>query len=318
MSNYMLASAPGMLGPDGKPAGAYTRGLLRLREMRDGRHFYVLKEGAEYGDDPEHAFDLVASEMFAGPDDYSSKALADDDGGKPADTDTAKPHGQANARWDAVRAAIEVVGAKALAERLGVSERTVQAWAAGERQCADFERIEGAILGAALPGLGLAAKCEALPKALLLGQRFNTMAAIMLAPHFGRRVTLAAMLRMSLRALNLAIADRAPAGKSMAVFLARLGRLARQDIRLPKFEDGRRGDRVAIVALLSLIVGAPVPVVKSAEWCLALTEIVTGGDLERLDELHARPSGWLALAGEMARVLGQGVHEGRIEFLAAT
>jgi hypothetical protein len=53
-----------MLGPDGEPANGWTRGVLRPRSMRDGRHFYVLKEGAEYGDDPEHALDLVPAEMF--------------------------------------------------------------------------------------------------------------------------------------------------------------------------------------------------------------------------------------------------------------
>ena len=296
MKRYMLASAPAMLGPDGKPAGTGTRGVLRLRPMRDGRHFFVLKEGAEYGDDPEHAFDLVAGEMFS---DQSAPVAAEETG-----SNGARREHEADARWEAVRAAIEAVGAKAVAERLGVAKRTVRAWVADKNRPEDIAKIEAAILGAALAGLGLAVECKALPKALLAAQRFNTIAAIMLAPHFGGRPGLAGMLGMSQRALDLAIADRSPAGKPMAAFLARLGSLARQDIRLPKFEEGHRGNRVAITALLSLVVRARAPIAKPAEWCLALPEMVTGGNLERLSALDAHPSGWSALAGEMARVLG--------------
>jgi hypothetical protein len=91
--------------------------------MRDGRYFYVLKEGAEYGDDPEHAFDLVASEMFSDQNDRSAESEA-------TDFDAPKPQGEADARWDAVRAAIEVVGAGAVARRLAVAARTVRAWMA--------------------------------------------------------------------------------------------------------------------------------------------------------------------------------------------
>ena len=174
-----------------------------------------------------------------------------------------------------------------------------------EKNCPeDTAKIEAAIFGAALASLGLAAECKALAKSLLLAQRFNTMAAIMLRRTSAGDCRTGGDARHVAAGARSGVTDRSPAGKSMAAFLARLGTLVRQDIRLLKFEKGRRGDRVAITALLSLILGARAPITKPAEWCLALPEIVTGGNLERLDELDARPSGWTALTGEMARVSG--------------
>jgi hypothetical protein len=334
MDHFLLMGTPAMLGPDGEPAGGWTRGLLRPRPMRDGRHYYLLKERFGWGAGPDDGFDRGLAEMFEG--DPAAGAAEPE----PADDDT----------WDAIRAALGIIGIPEMVRR-GAARQTVQAWIAGERRPDDLMKVAPAVAAAACD-LGLAvagepapaeagdlAICGSLPAMLKRAHRFNAMAAIVIGAEHGGRAGLARALGISKSAVDRALktAREAACGEApgktaaslssastMTAFLARLGRHSRAEIRrrlingavaigakakLPTFPDGPRGDRVAIVALLSLICSAPAPVIKRAEWCLCLPEMIAavalpGAPEARPAELDAKPAGWLALMGEIARALG--------------
>ena len=318
MDHFLLMRSPAMLGPDGQPASGWTCGLLRSRPVCDGRHYYLLKERFGWGAGPDEGFDRGLVEMFEG--DPKPDAEPEPDLGDKA--------------WDdVIRPALAIVETADVAARSHVAERTVQAWVAGERRPEEPTTIATAVVAIARDlGLGSGdddlACCRALPAQLVRAHQFNAMAAVAIGARHGGLDGLAAALGISKAAVYREIGkgDDASATETKPVmtFLARLGRLARAEVRsrcvasaqatdrkpkLPMFEEGPPGDRVACVALLSLYCGAARPVIKPAEWSLGLPELVAemaspGAANARLAALDARPSGWLALMGAMARALG--------------
>jgi hypothetical protein len=290
MREYVRAGVPSMLGPDGRPAGAFTLGLLRPQAMRDGRRFYTLKEGASFGTEPDTAMSLIFPEWFEGDP-------AGPGEGREAATGP-------SLEWEPVRATLKIPGLAAMATKCGVAASTLKAWSAGDREpempVIDVRR---AVREATADILGRFYATASLDDALAAAHRFNRMVAALIGPD---NETLAERLFISKRTLEAAIGTKAPErAKPIGRFLGRLAALARVEVRKtiderdPKrglfrkdkplpFEIGRSGDRQACVALLSLLCGAKEPALLGPEECLDIPA--------RVAQLAApeAPERWLA------------------------
>jgi hypothetical protein len=261
MRSYLLHPTPSMLGPDGEPWGPFTRGVLRPRPMSDGRHWYVLKEGVAYGDDPEHAFDVVPGELIEG-DALASSTIGPDDPG--------------SVLWeDAIRPALKIVRVPAVAAWMGVSERAVRLWAGGYRfptrpllEVAQAVARAGYDQGLCAAGGDDIARCRNMPFTHAAAARFNAMAAAVLAARFGGRAALAERLGVSRQTVDRTIDERSKPVDQVADFLDHLGRLAREMLgaaavrridRSGDLDSGLCGARQVVAACLARICGVKSP-----------------------------------------------------------
>jgi hypothetical protein len=306
MSDYIRGGVPSMLGPDGKPAGAFTLGVLRSRAMRDGRRFYTLKEGPSFGTEPDTAMSLIFPEWFEGD---------------PAPEAAAGP----SLEWEPVRATLKIPGLAAVATRLGLADSTVEAWSAGEREPEmPVIEVRRAVREATADILGRFYATTSLDDTLVAAHRFNRMVAALIGPD---NEALAKRLFIAKRTFETAIGTKAPGrAKPIGGFLGRLGALARVEVRKtiderdPKrglfrkgkplpFETGRSGDRQACVALLSMVCGAKEPALLTPEECLGIpprvAALIEPEAPERwLADMDKGPAWrWLRWAGTVGRVL---------------
>jgi hypothetical protein len=281
LSSYAHHPIPEMLAPDGSRCGAYTRGVLRHRPIRDGEQWLVLKEAAVYGDNPRHAFSVPP------PDAVRQPNLADLDA--------------ASAVWEnAIKPALAVISPAAVARKMGLAARTARAWASGERQPEKLGEVARAIVAVAREaGLGLSSDehlraeeiCGELPGRVRAVQCFvSAMTAALAERRGGIRALARAMagegdtdLEPTVRRwFALARAERRPIG-DLNRFVTCLAKFSRAEIkklgRRIGTEPGPAGDRQAIVRYLSLAYGAEKPAVLAPEETLALPAMLALGAL---------------------------------------
>ena len=293
-----------MPGPGGEPCDRYAKGQLQPRPVWDRRRWLTLKEGAAWGSDPEHAFDIPSGDLID----------ACPVGDVPPDDAGLGEGGEPDLWNGAVRPAIEIVGIAAVARWRVVSPRTVCQWAAGDRR-PEKPALAALAVARAAWDLGLChdrddvtgapfAVCATLPARLAEAKLFNSPMAATLAALYGGRAGLAERLGCAESTVHRA--GDAKTARPVAAFLVRLGRLARVEIRgaghrVPQIEDGRGGDRQAVVAWLSLVCGAERPVVVSSDEAVGLPTEIAGGE-DAAAGLSA--TGWLARLSAVAAKLG--------------
>ena len=256
-----------MLASDGSPCRAYTRGVLRRRPIRDGERWLIMKEGAVWGDDPRHAFSVPEPE----------KVRAN--------------RGPSSGDWESkIKPALAVVGPTAVARKMGLAERSAQAWGAGERQPENPGKVARAIVAVAQEaGLGLPTDehlraeeiCRELPRRAAAVQCFIVIAVGMLAERYGGVRALARAIAgkdgrnyepVTRRWLAIARSDPRSI-KQLNPIVSRLARFSRSETkklrRRIRSEAGPAGDRQAILAHISLLNGAENPVVPTPVETLA-------------------------------------------------
>ena len=280
LDRYVWHRIDTMLGAGGEPCERYAKGPLRPRPVRDGRRYLTLKDHAAWADDAEHAFDIPSGDLVPCPDRDAASGEADLVSQLGADP------------WDsAARPAIGIVGIAAVARWRVTSPRTVRQWATSDRRPEEPAKAALAVARAAFD-LGLChdqddvtgapfAVCATLPARLDEAKLFNSATAAMLATRYGGRAGLAERLGCAESTVHRA--NDAKTARPVAAFLERLGRLARVEIRaagyrVPQIEDGRRGDRQAVVAWLSLVCGAKRPVIVSPDEAAGLPADIAGGE----------------------------------------
>jgi hypothetical protein len=227
----------------------------------------ILKEAAVWGDDPRHAFSVLEPEKAR-----ASRSSA------PVD-------------WEAkIKPALAVVGTTAVARKMALAERSVRAWASGERRPENPGNVARAIVAVAREtGLGLStdehlraeAICGELPCRAAAVRAFVVMATAMLAEHYGGVRALARAVsgedRLDYEAtvrrwLALGQSESRQIG-NLDRIVARLGKFSRSEIRKSRrrirSERGPVGDRQTVLAHISLLYGAEKPVVPTPEETLA-------------------------------------------------
>lgn len=241
----------------GRPCDGRTRGPLMRMAMRDGRKFVTGKDRiGRRLDDPSDAFSgEMEPEIW--PTDGKSGLECD---------------------WPTVRKAAAVVGARALAKKLGVAKRSAERWLTGKCEPADQQKVAAAVAACvmeidptinALLGLGEVAGdeafCVVLPEGAALMQVFLAAAIDLVARIEGMRAA-ARTARIPENTLRDWRRDRAlilkgeiqPLGKTVAN-AARLGRGARARIKAARkrftFWPDTVGDYQAIYVALALALG---------------------------------------------------------------
>jgi hypothetical protein len=172
LDGYARAPIFTELGPDGEVCGAFTRGLLRFRHIRDGERFVTLKESAAWGEEPSEAHDLPAGELFA----------ADGSGNGPADLFE-----------EIARPAIVSIGASVLAPVIKLSQRVIDHWGSNrtpKKPAALFEKLARAgyalsLLSAESDPRNTADACRLIPERVRLNKAFASAALAAIAKRFG-------------------------------------------------------------------------------------------------------------------------------------
>jgi hypothetical protein len=272
LTSYARHAIPEMLAPDGSRCGPFTRGVLRRRPVRDGERWLVLKEAAVYGDDPRHAFSVPSPETVRWPQ------AADHDG--------------ASAAWEGtIKPALATVGPAVVARKMGLAARSARAWAAGGRRPEEPGKVARAIVAVAQEtGFGLPSDehlraeeiCGELPGRVAAVQCFVSTMVAMLAERLGGNRALARALAEEGKAdieatmrrwLALAAGELRPI-TDLNRIVARLAKFSRAAIRKLRrritTERGPAGDRQAVFAHLSLLLGAEKPIVMTPEETVTL------------------------------------------------
>ncbi len=249
-----------MLDAAGMPCNGDTRGPLRRMAMRDGPKYVIGKETLERSDDPALAFTVPPP-------------LAFPIGGAAADP------GQ-GCDWNAVRAAIAVIGVRPVARRLKLDPRSVLYWIAGRSKATSPRHVAEAVAAcAAEAGLTFpadndaAAVCASLPERVMIVRRFlGTAVELFAGSHggireLGRAMGIAESTLRDWRKLGSGGGLRPV--KQHRVIAIKLARFARAEIRRARrrfsFDAGPIGDLQRVLVALSLSASDARPAVLPAE-----------------------------------------------------
>jgi hypothetical protein len=172
LDGYARAPIFTELGPDGEVCGAFTRGLLQFRHIRDGKRFVTLKESAAWGEEPHEAHDLPAGELFA--------ADGSDEGPAALFEEVARP-------------AIAAIGASVLAPVTKLSRRVIDRWGSNvtpKKPAALFEKLVRAgyvlgLLSAESDPHNPADACRLIPERVRLSKAFTSAALAAIAKRHG-------------------------------------------------------------------------------------------------------------------------------------
>jgi hypothetical protein len=276
LTAYARHPIPEMLAPDGSSCGAYTRGVLLRRPVRDGDRWLVLKEVAVYGDDPYNAFSVPSAESVRQSGMAERRA--------------------ATAIWEAtIKPALAAVGPEAVTRKMGMTARTARAWLAGDRRPDQPYPVARAIVavardsGLCLPGdehFRTEEICAALPTRVGAVQWFISVSVGMLAEQLGGVRALARAVAGS-RAIDLEPTMRRlltlGRGELRSVIdlnktLGQIAKFSRAEIRKLRrrldTQPGPVGDRQAVIAHLSLLYGDARPTMMTAEETLVFPTVV--------------------------------------------
>jgi hypothetical protein len=292
LSAYAGHAIPEMSAPDGAPCGPYTRGVLRRRPVRDGQRWLVLKEATVYGDDPRYAFSVPPTEAVQRP------SLAHQNSDLEA--------------WDRlIRPALAIVGPAIVAQRMGFALRTARAWATGARRPEKPREVARMIVAVAreaglvfpadehlraeeicaeVPGRAASIQLLASAMVALLADLFGSLRAFALALAGDGDGDLEPAVR---RWLALGQGTLRPIGEINRI-IARLAKFSRAELRKMRrrirVEPGPSGDRQAVFAHISLLIGSDKPVVPTPEETLAFPVTVATA---LLDFLIGQIAEWL-------------------------
>ena len=247
LDGYARAPIFTELGPDSEVCGAFTRGLLHFRHIRDGERFVTLKESAAWGEEPVEAHDLPAGELFA----------ADGSGKGPADLFA-----------EVARPAIATIGASVLAPVMKLSPRVIDHWGYNrtpKKPAAFFEKLTRAgyilgLLSAESDSHNPADACRLIPERVRLSKLFASAALAAIAKRHGV-AAVAAALGVSPRAAYARMETDQETPLSFKVMAATIAGLAAFCIRqadadgypLRPTESGPLGQRQIILAWLDWI-----------------------------------------------------------------
>jgi hypothetical protein len=263
LTSYARHSIPEMLAPDGSRCGAFTRGVLRRRPLRDGERWLLLKEAAVYGDDPNSAFSMPQPEMIR----------------------QAAPEGCNGALWEsAIKPALAVIGPDTVARSMGLSARTGRSWVAGERRPEKPAAVAKATVGIAhQAGLrepcdeNLRAEeiCSLLPARVLSIQSDLRLMLVRLADRLGGIRALARALaedEPTVRRWFALAAGEVPPIRKLNSIIGQLSKYSRAEIRRMRrrivSEHGPAGDRAIVTAYLSLLYNPACPGLNMREECV--------------------------------------------------
>jgi hypothetical protein len=262
LTAYAHHPIPEMLAPDGSPCGAYTRGVLLRRPVRDADRYLIMKEAAVYGDDPRNAFSVPSAESVRQSGMAERRAAA--------------------AIWEGtIKPALAAVGPETVTRKMGMKPRTARAWLAGDRRPDQPYPVARAIVavardsGLCLPSdehLRTEEICAALPTRVAAVQWFISATVAMFAAKFG-----------GIRAFARAVGEDEPsvrrwgalaAGELRPIthlngIVAKVAKFARAEVRKAHrritTERGPTGDQEAVTACLSLLYGNEWPGIVAPE-----------------------------------------------------
>jgi hypothetical protein len=266
LQEYVNCHPDDVLDAEGSPCQRYTRGPLLRRNVRRGRKWVLTKESLTWSDDPALAFWTQRQEVFRA------------DGG-------ADP-GVSRVKWEAVCAAVTVVGPAQVTALMGLTPRSARYWAAGKfpnepDKVAQAVVIVATKAGFLFPGdhrLSNEAICAELPWRIVAAQFFVAAMIALIADRLGGLRELARAMEIdektARRWVALCQGELRPVGKINAV-VAKLDKLARREIGNGRhrmaFDHGPAGERQAIVAYVSVLHGAEKPIILSSAETLVLS-----------------------------------------------
>jgi hypothetical protein len=243
------------LDASGMPCHGYTRGPLQRMSIRDGKKFLITKESLTWSDDPAQAFATPLPEVHAIEGTENPDESCD---------------------WNAVRAALEIVGPATVARRMGLDPRSANHWISSRSLPENPRSVAEAVVacateaGLVLPSelaLPADAICTRLPERAAIVQNFLAEAVEGLALAAGgiraleRDTGIPEKTLRYWRALGSDGSQRPI--RSLNVIAAKLAKVAKVRIREAKrrirFEKGPVGDWQAIYCWLLLLAGDPRP-----------------------------------------------------------